>query len=284
MKRLFLACLLALAACAPQPARQVTPALWEVRGPQGEHGWLFGTIHALPEPVDWRSAPVEAALRQSDRLVLEIGNADRPGELAGIFAELMHSPGHPPLAARIRPDLRDELARVLERQGAAGKDHGQIETWAAALSIARSAQAEAEGKFGLEAELLRAASSKPVVELEGARAQLSMFDGLPEADQRDLLAAIVVEADQGTGTRLADAWASGDMAALEREARTGLLADPELRAALLTDRNRAWADRVSALLRQNARPLVAVGAAHMAGPEGLPALLAAQGWRVSRLQ
>lgn len=284
MKRLVFLVLLVLTACAPQPARKVMPALWEVRGPQGQQGWLFGTIHALPDPVDWRSPAVDAALTRSDRLVMEIGNADRPDELARIFESLMHSPGHPPLDQRVPADRRDALVRVLRQQGAIDKDYSGIETWAAALSIARTASAQAQGDFGLEAELMRAAAGKPVVELEGARAQLGIFDGLAEADQRDLLNAVVAEIEAGPQRGLEQAWARGDMAAMEREARTGLLADPELRASLLTARNRAWADAVATLLGRGARPLVAVGAAHMAGPDGLPALLAARGFTIIRRQ
>jgi len=74
------------------------------------------------------------------------------------------------------------------------------------------------------------------------------------------------------------------LATLEREMAGGILADPELRQALLTARNRAWTERVAALLAQGRRPLVAVGAAHMLGSEGLPALLAARGYTVRRIQ
>ena len=74
------------------------------------------------------------------------------------------------------------------------------------------------------------------------------------------------------------------MATIEAETSRGMLADPELRAALFTQRNRKWSERVAELMQGGASPFVAVGAAHMAGSDGLPAMLAAKGFRVRRVQ
>lgn len=278
------ALLLAIAACSQEPAKVVTPALWEVTGSGGQRAWLFGTIHALPQRVDWRSANVDAALEQSDRLLLEIENADDPAALNAVFARLAKSDGLPSPELRMAPPLRPQLSARLREQGLTVAQLASLETWALALTLARGEQAADDGDKGLERELLRAVPGKPVAALEGAAAQLGVFDALPENDQRDLLAAVVKEASAPENTRLADAWSRGDMAALEREARTGLLAGPELREALLTKRNAAWSQAIGSLVRGGARPFVAVGAAHMAGSDGLPALLEAQGFAVRRVQ
>ena len=59
---------------------------------------------------------------------------------------------------------------------------------------------------------------------------------------------------------------------------------PELRQALFVGRNARWSDRIADAIAQGNRPFVAVGAAHMAGPDGLPAMLAARGYTVRRVQ
>ena len=196
MRRVLVVLILSLAACKPQPREVVTPAMWEVTGDRGEQAWLFGTIHALPAPVEWRSAQVEVALAGSDRLVLEIANIDNQAALSQIFARLAASPGQPPLETRVSRKVRPQLLALMREFKLDPGQFGETETWAAALTIANAAQAEANAEFGLDREILSAAKGKPIGELEGAAAQLGLFDAMPEAEQRDLLTAIVVEAAQ----------------------------------------------------------------------------------------
>ena len=63
-----------------------------------------------------------------------------------------------------------------------------------------------------------------------------------------------------------------------------ILADPELAQVLLYDRNRSWAAQIENLLSASERPLIAVGAGHLLGERGLPALLESRGYTVSRLE
>jgi uncharacterized protein YbaP (TraB family) len=203
-----------------------------------------------------------------------------------IFTRLGTSEGQPPLSERIRPSMRDELRAVLEENGLDDSQFASMETWAAALMIAQAETDELNSKYGIDREVMKAASGKPIVELEGAAGQLALFDALPESEQRDLLEAIVSDAASlnRESANLAKAWRTGDMQVIARETEKGLLADPELRQALFTGRNARWTARIAKAIDAGQEPFVAVGAAHMAGPEGLPKMLAAQGFSLVRLQ
>lgn len=272
----------ALSGCKPAPV-PAKPALWEVTGQKGERGWLFGTIHALPRPAAWRSPRIDDALAGADRIVVEIAAVGDGAAMQRTFAELARTPGQPPLASKLPPALRDKLAEELKAAGLDAGRFAELETWAAALTLARAEAGDMDAANGIDRAVIALAAGRPVVELEGTRGQLEIFDGLPEAQQRDLLAAVVADPDQPSDSP-AEAWLTGDMATIERETHRGLLADPELREALFTGRNRVWAAKIAAMLSGGGKPFVAVGGAHMAGNEGLPALLVARGYKVARIQ
>lgn len=274
---------LLLAGCgeAPEPA---TPALWQVSGPEGAHGYLFGTIHALDEGTEWRSPAIARAFADADTLVVEVaGIADREAS-AKVWRLLATTRGLPPLSRRVPQQDAATVRTALERIGLAEREFADTETWAAALTLADLANDE-DGE-GLDLQLLRERSGKRVAELEGVARQLSLFDRLPPAEQSDLLVAVArgMVSDPDGPQRLARLWRTGDIDAIAAETHKGMLADPELREALLVVRNRAWAERIDALLEGGSTPFVAVGAAHLAGSDGLPELLQAKGYKVRRIQ
>lgn len=277
--------ILLLAACAPEP-QPAKPALWRVEGAHGEWGYLFGTIHSLKRPALWRSGKVGPALDGADRIVVEVARLSDQAGLGKTFAAISKTPDLPSLSERVDPALRPRLAEVMQAAGASESSFTDVETWAVALSLARAGQSADDAANGIDRAVEAAASGRPVLELEGAASQLGLFDALPEKEQRDLLAAVLRDGNaiDSEGGSLAEAWRRGDMALIAGETRKGLLADPELREALYTARNRAWTEILSAMLAKRQHPFVAVGAAHMAGPEGLPALLAAKGYKVTRVQ
>lgn len=277
----LLLCTFGLFACSPAP-QKADPALWHVTDGQGHEGWLFGTIHSSDRPLEWRTPTVDAALNRAGAVMVEVGNLADEAEVAATFARLARTQGQPPLSQRVTEKDRPALAALLKKSGHGDGDFAGVDTWAAALTLARTGADEGDARNGVDRAVIAAAGKRPVVELEGAAAQLGLFDALPEKEQRDLLGAVAVEASV-PDRDLSASWRTGDMTAIEKETRSGLLADPELRAVLFTGRNRSWTAKIAQALRKGQRPFVAVGAAHMAGPEGLPAMLAAEGFSVTRV-
>ena len=282
--------ILTLAGCQAAPGEQAAappanPLLYEIASAEGAvEGWMLGTIHALPPGTDWQTPAIARVTDEADILVVEIAALDDRPALSRIFTELGTTPGLPPLEKRLPASLRPQLAALLDRGDMPREQFTKTESWAAALMLAQI-DAQGDPELGVDRALIRRFPAERVHELEGARGQLAIFDKLPEREQRNLLAAVVAEAEvapQRAGD-LAQAWLAGDEAALVAATSTGILADPGLREALLVARNRRWDTAISALLEDPERPLIAVGAAHLVGPDGLAAMLAARGYRLRRL-
>lgn len=301
-KRLFLGLLLLLALAVlawagwrigdPQGAAEITarPALWRIS--QGDReAYLFGTIHAVPKGAKWISPAIAKAIARSDVLILEVAGLDSERSSHAVFERLGRSNGLPEIGARL--DQADA-----EHFRAFARDHAdelrglpRYESWAAALLINAAAssdlaltaddagEAVLSGLFGRD--------HKPVEGLETIEGQLGLFDTLPEADQRILLAQSVREADDAPRLYrdLYNAWSKGDVHRLEAQFVAPLADAPALRRVLVDERNRRWSEAIDHRLRTNPGvPFVAVGAGHLLGPASLQERLSKLGWHVERLQ
>lgn len=286
---LALAALLALSACSEREDTPTTPAnplVYEVSNADGEvEGWLLGTMHALPDGVAWRTARIDQIIGEADLLLVEVAELDNQSAIAMTFGELASSEGLGPLSGRISPELREPLAQIVARSDFPGNTFDNTESWAAALMLAR-VDAFGDPANGVDRALIRAFSDREVRGFETAEQQLGIFDRLAEADQRDLVEGTVrewVAARENPG-KLTRAWSEGDLAAMERVTHEGIMADPELREALLVGRNKAWMPPLLAALSAPGKPLVGVGTAHLIGPDGLVAMLGQNGYTVTRVE
>lgn len=279
---------LLLAACgAPEPEPEApppSPLLYELASADGAvEGWLFGTIHALPEGTEWQSPAIRRAVSEAQVLVVEAAGLDDPAA-AALFEERAAATGQPALAERVSPALRPVLAEVAGQGGLDLDALRERDTWAAALILAQAVR-HGDPAHGVDRALLEAFAGRPVIELEGLAAQFDLFDTLPEREQRDLLEALLRDHRRWRGDpgHLARAWLAGDIGQAIDPARSALLADPELRETLLTARNRTWARQIEAVLAREPRVMVAVGAGHVPGPDGLAELLARRGYALRPL-
>jgi uncharacterized protein YbaP (TraB family) len=286
---LLLLSLLLMPACGRDPALRTDghgPALWRIEK-GAAHGYLFGTVHALPEGVAWQTPALRDAIASSDRLVVEASGLDDAEMLHRAFEEMGRSPGLPPLPDRVPGDRKAALGALMREGGLSDPAMRSYESWAAALTLSTVIQKRmaVEGAQGVEAVLIDAfkRDGKSVQGLETVREQFSAFDRLPEDAQRRLLTDTVSEAGKaGHGyDATMRAWMDGDLKGIEREGMRGLTADPALAEALLRRRNAHWVARIDGM---RGRPFIAIGAAHLAGPGNVASLLAARGWRISRVQ
>lgn len=279
----------ALPACGSDRAEvevEADPIFYEILSNEGEvEGWMLGTIHVLPDGVGWRTRAISRAVEEADFLLVEVAGLRERKRIAETFTLLATSPDLPDLTLRVTPGKRQALARVLREVDRTTESFANTETWAASLILARLST-NGDPANGVDAALIADFAGRPVRELEGAQAQLRLFDNLPGEEQTDLLEGVLEEIEtlRRDPDRLTSVWLAGDEAALAKIARSGILADAELREVLLLSRNQRWLSMIDEALGGDARPLIAVGAGHLVGPEGLAEMLEDRGYTVRRVR
>jgi uncharacterized protein YbaP (TraB family) len=160
--------------------------------------------------------------------------------------------------------------------------------WLAGLTIGvldiTSRNYSTQSGVDLELQTGTRMDGKPVIGLETPEQQLALL--APEDPKAELqafeagLAGAGHPADDEIGP-LIDAWIHGDAATIGRISNREFAKYPRARAMLFDDRNRAWAARIAGLLGEGKTYFVTVGAAHLAGPAGVPNLLSKKGFSVS---
>lgn len=289
LRFLSLFALLLVAACgdAPIAAEQSGgPALWRVQ--KGDlDGWLFGTVHVLPDGVAWQTPRIDAAIDKADRLVLEVGNLDDQAAVRATFERLGRRPALPPIAQRIAPGERDALDQLAAKGTAQPDVLRPYESWAAAMLLSAAIQRtlDVSETNGVEPALTARfrAAGKNIEGLETVEAQFRAFDTLPEATQRRMLGEVIADSGEmgPMFDRIVKAWMKGDIDAIARADSGRRKPDPMVEAAVLTVRNKAWAEKIAAM---HGHPFIAVGTAHLAGNDNLIALLQTRGFTVTRLR
>lgn len=296
LRRLVAGLSLSLAAASPASAATprvpptARPALWAVSDADTTV-YLFGTIHLLPEHYQWRSSQLEQAVQGSEELVVEtLVDTKDPTKIMGALTSLAFSPGLPPLADRVPPDKRGDLANAIKMSGFAPQALDKMETWAAAFLLLGNQfrNIGLKGGEGVEMGLRTSFSGagKPIGELESNVEQLAFFDRLPEQAQRALLLGSIStphDMSKDFAAMLA-AWARGDVKAIARTFAHDLDSSPELKQALITQRNVNWSRWIEQRMTVPGSVMVAIGAGHLAGKGSVITMLEQAGYKVKRVQ
>ncbi len=265
------------------------PALWKVAD-EDTTIYIFGTVHTLPDDIDWYTGRVKNALDSSDTLVTEI---DMTPEAMAQMPALVQSTAMLPAGTTVRSLMDDEELETYE--GALAKLNvpvnalDQLEPWFAALTISQIAYQKAGFKEenGTENVLESVVGdTKGRGALETVQFQLSIFDGLPQDAQVDYLVETAEEVDNlgSVLTELVDEWSVGDVESLGDLLNEALESDPVLADRLLYARNANWAVWIDNRLDQPGTIFMAVGAGHLAGRESLQEKLAERGIQIARIQ
>lgn len=249
--------------------------------------YLLATIHfGTPEEQGIDYAQLERTLAGVETFVNE-ANLDEAWKPE--YDDYRWLPVENPLSDMVGRDGFAKARALLPNVRA--QDLDRMKPWSVLALL--EARGEAGGEATMDARLQRiaAASGKRVLHLESLEQQLQALDCVPAAEHVRVLEErlraswiLRIESAQAMAwyrARNLEAWLADidRMEGLSDEARA---IEQRARRCLLEDRNARWIGQLETLF-QDGPCLVAVGAVHLVGAEGLLAALRRDGYRVEAL-
>jgi len=263
------------------------PAMWVIKDADSTI-YLIGTMHLLKHDTEWNAEKVKKTVHESTELWLEVPDLDNDAALAPLMMKLGVDPAHP-LSSKLNEEQRKKLEKIAGAYGFPVASLEPMQPWLAALMLAVGPIMKAgyDPKAGVERLLSAQAKAEgdKIRGFETAEEQLQILAGLSEADQIGFLASILDDLDKGLDLldQLAKAWIDGDTATITRLAVDDMKKEaPAVYQKLIVQRNIAWSEKIAGMLKGSGVQLIAVGAAHLVGPDSVQAQLAKRGIKAER--
>ncbi|PDS79666.1 TraB/GumN family protein [Rhizobium sp. L43] len=266
---------------------------WKIERPGLEPSWLLGTMHVSDSRVLDMPEGFYEAYNAIDTLTVELAEVAEPEKLA---LEILKHPeltmleGDKTLDRILPPDATREVAAGLKKKGINMNMMAKMRPWFIYASLQTRGcdiKRRAGGLKVLDESLALGALNDGVdlVGLETPDEQIKALSDVPDdlmlQNLRELL-AFPNGMDDITETMIGlyDQGKIGMIFALMEVVSTDLAAEKAFENRMITDRNKVMAERAKPYLDQG-RTMIAVGAAHLPGDEGLVELLRRQGFTVT---
>ena len=276
-----------LNACAPAAQSTEGPALWRISDSDSEI-FLFGTVHILPPTMKWRNTRIDNAFNGAQTIYFETPiDARAATNIGQSVAKYGFNPHGVNLSSMLTAEDRARLIRVCAHYKMDPVLLEPVRPWLAAvqLSLAEAMSQGQAAQSGVDSVLDHdaQAQNKKRAYFETADQQIRFFADLPRETEVQFLRSTLleIEKEHGQVEEMDAAWLHGDTKTIAREV-TDMIRDsgPEIYAALIRDRNARWASEIDSMMKGSGKIFIAVGAAHLVGPDGVPALLRKKGYKV----
>lgn len=265
---------------------QADTAVWRIS--KGSDQLLIGgTVHLLPPAQYPLPAEFDAAFQHSDVLVLETDLAPMQDQAraASLQQQLLY-PAGTTLSSKLAEKTRQQLQDILQRHQLSLP---QVEQFRPGMLVTQLTLLELQqhnfSAPGVDQHYLTLAQQqkKTLKYLEPIEFQLSLLAGLGEG-REDLFLQHALSDVSETAEMMAkalSAWRSGDLAAVEQLVLAPVkTADAQTYQQMFVARNQAWLPQIQALFGNKEQEFVLVGLGHLAGTDGVLALLQQAGYQV----
>ena len=295
MKRLstgFLFSLIAISGCAQKneipKSNNNNTLLWKISGNGLEKSsYLFGTIHMLCTEDAVLSANMKKAISSADEVYLEV-DLDNMKELVSVISVIRMN-GDTTLRDLLSPEEYEKVKNYFENRSSL-LPFSMLETFKPILAASTLEQGvPCDAPVAMEQVIMQEAKEKEktIRGLETMSYQASMLDSIPYKFQaQQLLSYIENAGKEDEGKEMAEmikAYNDQDLAKLEAMLMKSDIGISRFTDILLYNRNRNWVEKLKGLLPGKSL-VIAVGAGHLPGDQGVINLLRKAGYTVGPVE
>ena len=290
MKKWSVGLLVAMASMAAlaqeKSGKESKTLLWEITGNGLQKpSYLFGTIHMICSEDAVLSDSLRTAIHNSDAVYFEV-DMDNLFEMLGVMRK-MKMRNDTTLADLLSKEDYSKVRKYFEDKGSI-LPFSTLETYKPLLaaSMLMEAGTGCSSPQAMEEVIMKEAKGygKNVKGLETMAYQLSIFDTIPYKMQALQLVKYVDEVGKGENEskeyeKLLQAYREQDLSKLEAFTRSTDMGISGFTDILLYNRNRNWVEKLQGILPDKSL-VIAVGAGHLPGENGVINLLRKAGFTV----
>ncbi len=275
---------------AQETSTGMNSVLWEVSSDTSKTAYLFGTMHLMSEDSFFFPDTLSTLLSNSEVLVMELNNEIfdpsimdimllDDGVLFDFFSEEQRD--------SILDFATEKLslpADAFEASFSKFKPVVVSQLFAMLSNVNEDTTAQEVKSHEVELNLLAKIDSIPLIGLETAREQITLFDELPVEVQSNMVMEQVRGVDNmGEFGSLIDLYLSQNVDSMYYFIHNSDSYFADYEEEFLSKRNRNWVPKITTIL-SNQNAFIAVGAGHLGGPNGLITLLRQKGYTVKPIR
>lgn len=249
-----------------------------------EASYLYGTIHILPKDKFELSNSLKRAFDASTTIAMEV-DLDMSGAEKIALAQKVMLPDGKTLkdfmAAQDYLQLKAYCIDSLQWSESKFERSSKLKPMFFSSVLIQENMSNM-ASYEMEFNKMAKKKKKETIGLETIEFQLGLFDQLPMQTQVDMLKQDYKSDMKNYDTLLA-CYLREDLETLGKLMAEDTSAYPEFNELMLVQRNKSWIAPMRAQMQKEST-FFGVGAAHLSGPDGVVALLRAQGFTVTAIK
>ncbi len=270
-----------------QPPATPHTLLWKISGKGlAKPSYLFGTMHVLCADEARLSDGLKTVIAGCDEIWFEIKLDDMSNILGAMKVMQMNDDKR---LSDLLPADQYQKVKDYFAQHASLLPFGMLERFKPLLisALIEEQNMNCQATDGMELSIMKEVhpTGKPIRGLETMEFQAGLFDSIPYVKQAKELVDYIDSAEQykKMNLDLAGVYKEQDLDKIDELSRKDDPAMDGYMDLLLYDRNRKWARNLDTLLPGKSL-LIAVGAAHLPGKDGLIDLLRKEGYELTPIK